>query len=238
METASRRIKLWDLPVRLVHWSFVVLIGLLWWTAENGKLDLHFTLGLIMLGLVVFRLIWGLIGSENARFAYFLKGPGTVIGYFKSLRGEHAPVAGHNPAGGWSAFVLLLLLAAQAGTGLFAQSEDSDTGPLNYLISYDRAESITGIHHLLFTLLQILIVLHIAAIVFYAVVKKDRLVPPMITGSRELPESVAAPKLAPLWRALVVAAFAAAFAWWIGKGAPTTLQQLTAPPQPAVEDYM
>lgn len=236
-EIANRRITLWDLPVRLVHWGFVGLVGLLWWSAETGRMELHFTLGQVMLGLALFRLVWGLVGSESARFANFLKGPGAVIGYLRGLRGPHVPVAGHNPAGGWSALLLLLLLAAQVGTGLFAQNEDGDAGPLNYLIDYDRAEAISKVHHLLFTLLQILVVVHVAAIAFYWLVKKDRLIPPMITGSRAFPPSVAAPRLAPIWQAVAVALLSIAVAWWIGKGAPTRWEQLAAPAAPA-EDYM
>lgn len=210
-------IRLWDLPVRLVHWAFVLLIPALWWTGEEGDLERHKTVGLVMIGLVAFRILWGLFGSATARFASFIRGPGAILAY---LRGGPAGL-GHNPIGGWSAALMLLLLGGQAGFGLFAQDVDGlESGPLSYLVSYDAADSAREWHHLGFDLILIVIGLHIAAILFYRLVKRDNLVTPMITGKREVEGAVAQPKLAPAWLALVCAALAAGFAWWIGKGAP------------------
>ncbi len=238
MPAELRRTALWDLPVRLVHWSFVALIPALWWTAQHN-IDLHKQLGLVMLGLVVFRLIWGFVGSQSARFGNFVRGPAVVIAYLRELRGAaHLPIAGHNAAGGWSVIILLGLLAIQVTLGTFAQNEDSVTGPLNYLVSYDTAETLSGLHGLGFDLIVVFSLGHIAAIIYYTVVKKDRLVPPMITGSRDFPADVKAPRMAPLWRAIPVILFAVALAWWIGKGAPTSLAQLNAEPAPNAEDYM
>ncbi len=234
-----RRTALWDLPVRLVHWSFVALIPALWWTADYGKIDLHKKLGLIMLGLVVFRILWGFIGSETARYSSFVKGPRAVIAYLRGLSGEErVPVAGHNPLGGWSVLAFLGLLAAQVALGLFSQNEDSVTGPLNDFVSYDTAETLSRLHGLGFYLILLFIVIHIAAIIYYTAVKKDRLVPPMITGSRDFPDEVPAPRMAPLWRAIPLVLFAVALAWWVGKGAPRSLDQLNAEPAPSAEDYM
>lgn len=240
MTEGTRKTKLWDLPVRLVHWSFVLLLPALWASAEFGKIDLHKTLGLVMLGLVLFRILWGLVGSSTARFATFVKGPGKVIAYLRGLRGGEAEaVAGHNPAGGWSVVILLGLLAAQVGVGLFTQDVDGiESGPLNHLVSYDTADKLREVHELLFNLILAFVVIHVAAIVFYAVVKKDRLVPAMVTGSKDLPESVPAPKMAPLWRAIPLIIIAAAFSWWVSKGAPRSLEELNAPPAPSAEEYM
>ena len=240
MSTTMRRTRLWDLPVRLVHWSFVALLPALWLSAENGKIDLHKTLGLIMLGLVVFRLLWGLYGSSTARFANFVKSPGAVLRYLKGVRsGETETAVGHNPAGGWSVVILLLLLAAQATVGLFTIDVDGiESGPLNYLVSYDMGDVLREVHELLFNLILAVVGLHVAAIVFYAVVKKDRLVPPMVTGSRDLPASLPAPRIAALWKAIPAILIAAALAWWVGKGAPRSLAELNAPPPPSAADYM
>ncbi|MFM5905989.1 MAG: cytochrome b/b6 domain-containing protein [Novosphingobium sp.] len=240
MREPVRKTRLWDLPVRLVHWSFVVLLPLLWWSAEEHDVDLHKTLGYVMLALVLFRIIWGFIGSSNARFASFVKGPSAVFGYLrKTFGGENEVHAGHNPAGGWSVVILLLLLATQVGIGLFTQDVDGTaSGPLTYLVSYETADTMRERHELIFNLIILFVIVHLAAIIFYSVVRKDRLVPPMVTGSRDLPESVEAPRIAPLWKAALALAFAAAFAWWISKGAPTSWQELTAPPQPTMEDYM
>jgi len=218
----SPAIRLWDLPVRLVHWSFVALLPALWWTAENDRLDLHRTLGLVMLGLVAFRLLWGLVGSETARFSAFVRGPRTVLGYVKRLRGGmHVPAAGHNPLGGWSVLTLLGLLALQVTLGLFAQDTDAlQPGPLNHLVSWDAGELLTEVHELVFNLILAFVALHLATIFYYRVIRRDDLVRPMLTGRRTFPAGTAEPRMAPLRRAAACAGLAAALAWWLAQGAP------------------
>jgi cytochrome b len=220
---AAQRVKLWDLPVRLIHWSLVLAMPALWWTWKTGQMAVHLRLGYVVLALLVFRLFWGLVGSSTARFGGFVKGPRTIARYLGGLfskRGE--PVIGHNPLGGWSVAALLLLLLGVVGTGLFAEDTDGlNSGPLNYLIHGDLSEGMAHWHHLLFNLLLAFIALHLAAILFYAVVKRENLVGPMITGRRSL--SVAptrAPRFAPLWRAVVGLALALAVIWWVSLGAP------------------
>jgi cytochrome b len=212
-------VRLWDAPVRIIHWSFVALLPALWWTGEDGDLDTHKLIGIVMLGLLVFRVIWGFVGSSTARFAGFVRGPARVLDY---LRGRHAePVVGHNPVGGWSVVLLLTLLIAQAAAGLFAQDVDGiESGPLSYLVSYETADAARQLHHLLFNILLGLIAVHIAAILFYAVVKRNNLVTPMLTGRRLFAETVVAPVIAPLWRAGAAGAVAVALAYWISNGAP------------------
>jgi cytochrome b len=212
-------IRLWDAPVRIIHWSFVALLPALWWTGEGGDLETHKLIGIVMLGLLAFRVIWGFAGSSTARFAGFVRGPARVLDY---LRGRHAePVVGHNPVGGWSVVLLLTLLIAQAAAGLFAQDVDGiESGPLSYLVSYETADAARELHHLLFNILLGLIAVHIAAILFYAVVKRNNLVTPMLTGRRRFAENVRAPAIAPLWRAGAAGAVAAALAYWIYNGAP------------------
>lgn len=232
--------KLWDLPVRLVHWSFVALLPLLWWSAEEGRLDLHRTLGLVMLALVAFRLLWGLVGSETARFAVFLRGPRAVAAYVRGLRGcTHAPVVGHNPLGGWSVLALLGLLAVQVTLGLFAQDTDAvQSGPLNYRVSWDTAKALSAAHEVGFNLILGFTALHLAAIVYYRVVRRDDLVRPMVTGKRAFPAGVAVPKLAPLWRAGVCAALAGALAWWLSLGGPLPGEAPAAQDVPSAAEYM
>lgn len=240
MATVLRKTRLWDLPIRLVHWSLVILLPAMWWTAENDNLSLHMTLGYVVLAIVLFRIVWGFVGSSNARFSQFLRGPGAVGSYLRDTfsGGEEKAHAGHNPAGGWSVIVILLLLATQVGIGLFALDEDNVGSLLTSMVSYETARTMAERHELVFNLILAFVVLHIAAVLYYSLVKKDRLVPPMITGSRDLPESVEAPRMAPLWKAALALAFSAAFAWWISKGAPTSLEELNAPPQPTMEDFM
>ncbi|MBC2669350.1 cytochrome b/b6 domain-containing protein [Novosphingobium piscinae] len=234
--TATR---LWDLPVRLVHWSFVVLLVALWLSAENGAIGLHKTLGLIMLGLVVFRLLWGFVGSSTARFAGFVRGPGRVLAYLRGLRDPgQAPVVGHNPLGGWSVLGLLGVLAVQVALGLVSQDTDGiESGPLNHLVSYDTAELARELHELLFNGLLLLVAIHLAAIVFYRVVKRDNLITPMITGRRQFAVPIEAPQIAPWWRAVLCAALAAALAWWVSLGAPKPGQKPPAQQMDASE-YM
>lgn len=236
MQAPLRKTRLWDLPIRLVHWSLVVLIPAMWWTAENDNLSLHMTLGYVVLAIVLFRILWGFVGSSNARFSQFLKGPGAVIAH---LRGKaEKAYAGHNPAGGLSVLVLLLLLATQLGMGLFALDEDNVGSLLTWMVSYDTAREMAELHELGFNVILAFIILHIAAVVYYSVVKNDRIVPPMVTGSRDLPDDVEAPRIAPLWKAVIVLILTSAFAWWIAKGAPTSLEQLNKPPEPTMEDFM
>ncbi|WP_310535128.1 cytochrome b/b6 domain-containing protein [Novosphingobium sp.] len=240
MQPPLRRTRLWDLPIRLVHWSLVALLPAMWWTAENDNLSLHMTLGYAVLAIVAFRIIWGFVGSSNARFSQFLKGPGAVAGYLRGFfsGGPAKAHAGHNPAGGWSVIILLSLLAGQVGVGLFALNEDNVGSPLTSLVDYETARSLAEIHELGFNLILAFVVIHLAAVLYYSLIKKDRIVPPMVTGSRDLPEDVEAPRIAPLWKAAVVMVITAAFAYWIAKGMPTSLEQLTQPPPPSAEDYM
>ncbi|QMW23001.1 cytochrome b/b6 domain-containing protein [Sandaracinobacteroides saxicola] len=209
--------RLWDAPVRIVHWSLVLLIPAMWWTAEEGKMERHVQLGLVALGLVVFRIVWGFVGSEPARFRSFVRGPGAILGY---LRGRINPV-GHSPLGALSIIALLTLLVVQMALGLVAQDVDGlFSGPLSHLVSYDTSEAAREWHHRGFDLLLWLIGLHLAAILFYAVVRRRNLVTAMLTGRRDIPPNTPAPRMAPAWAGVPVAVVAAGLAWWIGRGAP------------------
>lgn len=239
------KVVVWDIPVRLVHWSFVALLPALWWTAETRQMDLHFTLGLTMAGLVTFRLVWGLVGSATARFSRFVTGPGAIARYLKTAPGDANPVVGHNPLGALSVVALLALLGLQVSLGLFAQDTDAvDSGPLNHLVSWDTATAASEAHGIVFNLLVALVVLHIAAIVFYRIVRKNDLVTPMISGRKAFATQVAQPALGSWVKAVVVAMLAAAIALWIGYGIPPwgakfpweqtdTLQDV-----PAADSYM
>jgi cytochrome b len=207
----GRKVRIWDLPTRLFHWAIVLLVPALWWTHQIDRLDLHILLGEVMLGLVLFRLIWGLIGSSTARFASFVRGPGAALAY---LRGKAAVAFGHNPIGGWSVALMLLLLGVQAGLGLFVSDEDGlNCGPLSHLISYDSARILADRHETLFYILLGFIALHVAAILYYWIVKRENLVTPMVTGRRTAPPSGQAMIAAPLWRFLLAAVLAAGLTW-------------------------
>jgi cytochrome b len=205
------KVRIWDLPIRLFHWAIVLLVAGAWATHEFHLMDLHILLGEIALGLILFRLIWGVIGSSTARFSGFLKGPRTIWAY---VRGRLVPVFGHNPVGGWSAVLMLLLLGVQIGLGLFATDEDGlYAGPLSHHVSYDSARILAHRHETIFYVLLAVASVHILAILYYLLVKRDNLIGPMVTGRRPAPDSGEEMACAPLWRFVLAVLLAAAMTW-------------------------
>ena len=215
--TGLRDVKVWDPLLRITHWSFPLLVPAMWWTAENSKWALHRQIGLVLLGLLVFRVLWGFLGPETARFSSFVKGPGEVIAY---LRGAAANPIGHSPLGGWSTVALLGAMLLQVSMGLFAGDPyDGMTGPLNPLVGVITADTITEVHETFFWVVAGLIGLHLAAITFYAV-RGDDLLSPMIGGDRPPMPGVAGIGPMPLGRAGLAVGLAAGFALWVAIGAP------------------
>ena len=209
----------WDLPTRLFHWLLVALIAFSWWSAENDEFDLHIWSGLAVLTLLVFRLLWGLVGSSTARFVNFIRGPRAILAYLRDMKGWRA--IGLTPLGALSVVALLGLIALQAGLGLFASDEDGFfEGPLAYLISADMSEALTELHEDTFEILKIFIGLHIAAILFYRLMLGKRLVGPMITGRAKLEPGIEPMRPAKWWAALLCLAIAIGFTRWIIAGAP------------------
>ena len=184
------KIKVWDFPTRLFHWLLVICIAFLIFSGKSGNLfDWHQTAGIIVLALVLYRLVWGLFGSTTARFSHFLYSPSKVIAYAKTLfNRESEKHAGHNPMGGLMVFAMLAVLLFEGVTGLFSTDEVLVEGPLYELVDSDTADWLTGLHHSSSEILIPLIVLHILAIIFYRIYKKQDLIKPMITGDAELPE--------------------------------------------------
>lgn len=179
-----KRIKLWDLPTRIFHWSLFALVAAAIISGQVGgnAIDLHGKLGLAIVGLVVFRIVWGFAGSTYARFSQFFPTPSTIAAY---RRGEWQGL-GHNPIGALAVFALLALVLAQAVGGLFANDDIAFRGPLFALVGKELSDQITGLHHLASNLLIALVVLHVAAILFYRHVKKNNLILPMITGWKDV----------------------------------------------------
>lgn len=203
----------WDVPIRLFHWALVLLIGFSWWSAENYRMDWHRLSGQAVLFLIAFRLIWGVVGSDTARFAHFLKGPRAIRAY---LTDKQTPASiGHNPLGGWSVVAMLAILGTQVASGLFAVDIDGiESGPLSHLVDFDQGRLASAIHGLCFTMLQALIALHILAVLFYLAVRRRNLVGPMVTGNAAAPTPIPVRRAGPL--ALVVAlSLSAALAWWL-----------------------
>jgi cytochrome b len=195
----AERVRVWDLPTRLVHWALAVLVVVAWLTGGE-QMNIHRYAGYGILGLVVFRLYWGVAGGSTARFSQFVKGPGAVLAYVRGWRGAPASF-GHNPLGALSVLLLVLLLISQLGLGLFAVDVDGlESGPLARFVDFETGRKAADLHELNFRLLQAAVALHLAAIAVYAVFKRRNLVTPMVTGQDATPGLEGELRPAPLWR--------------------------------------
>lgn len=200
------RILIWDLPTRLFHWSLMLLVVLQYASGQFGWLSLewHFLAGYATLSLVLFRLIWGFVGSDSARFSRFIRGPGAVLAY---LRGRDVSDATHNPLGGWAVVLMLTLLFAIAGFGL-ASSDDIDAfGPLAAHLDDATVRSATRWHRRLTGLMPWMIGLHVLAVLVHEW-RGERLVAAMWHGQRAI--NLPAPRIASNARAVVVLVLGAA----------------------------
>lgn len=174
--------RVWDLPVRLFHWALAALVVISFLSGWNGGnwMVWHGRAGIAIIGLLAFRLVWGVVGSTYSRFATFVRGPAAIGAY---LKGRWCG-AGHNPLGALSVLGLLGMLAFQTGTGLFGNDDISFNGPLYVLVHKETSDWIVGWHRQASWLLLALVVLHLCAIGFYRFVKRDDLITPMLTGRK------------------------------------------------------
>jgi cytochrome b len=215
MSASAHTIKVWDAPLRIFHWGLVASVTTAIVTGLKGGdwMALHGKAGIAIAGLLAFRLVWGLVGSETARFTSFVRGPGAIKSY---LKGQWQGL-GHNPLGALSVIAILTLLSVQVVTGLFGNDEIAFTGPLSAWVSEDTSIWLTGKHRLLVYGVYAILALHILAIVGYKVFKREALVPPMITGKKAVDDGVTPPKAAPGW-ALPIALFLSAGAATLAAG--------------------
>lgn len=197
------QVKVWDAPTRLFHWLLVALFGAMWWSGEQGQLMLHTRLGIGLLVLLLFRLLWGLWGSETSRFTSFVRGPAAIAAY---LRGEQQTHAGHNPLGALMVLAMLAALLLQLCLGLFAVDTDSYLydGPLARLLDGELAELISDWHGAWFNVLLLLVVVHVLAIVAYRFLRGENLVLPMLTGNKPRVTGMRVPVLRSPWLALLL----------------------------------
>ena len=214
--TPSRpAVRVWDVPVRLVHWATVIAVALSWWTGETGRLEWHRWSGYALLGLVTFRIYWGFFGSSTARFRQFVRGPRAVAGY---LRGAWNVAAGHNPLGALSVLALIVLLLAQVMLGLFAVDVDGiESGPLSLYVSFEAGRAAAKWHDAVFDVLLWLAGLHILAIAWYRIVKKQRLVGAMIHGTRDWPADGSDVQPASVPRLVIGIVLAALLTWLVAR---------------------
>ena len=221
-ESALRPVRVWDLPTRLFHWLLTLTVvgsvasGLI----GGNAMVWHTRFGLLVLALLAFRLVWGFVGGHWSRFAVFLYGPRSVIAY---LRGDTGPSGrydiGHSPVGALSVWALLGLLAVQVATGLVADDEIATTGPLNRFVSGRIANAASAWHEEVGKrLLIVLVVVHVAAVLYYLWRRKKNLLAPMIHGDAALPAGSVPSRDGKGQRglALIIAAAAVGLAWWIG----------------------
>jgi cytochrome b len=202
----------WDLPLRLTHWALVVTVAGAWATHYAGArwFEWHERLGYASLVLVAFRIAWGFVGTRHARFASFLRGPHAVIAYLR--RRDPVQEAGHNPLGGLSVIAMLALLLFQAVTGLFANDEIANAGPMYGWISQQASNRITSLHEANSELLLVLIGLHLVAVAWYGLVRRQPLVQAMVTGRKPVPAEAAIDGSRVGLAIAIVAALAAALA--------------------------
>jgi cytochrome b len=211
MTVSTRSVTVWDLPTRLFHWVLVLLVLTSWTSVSLNRMTLHFLSGYSIAALLLFRLGWGLIGSDTARFRNFLHSPLAALRHLAHLR-EREPdrEVGHNAAGGWMVCVMLLLLLVQVATGLCANDDVMLEGPFAKFAGKALSDRLSVVHGFNFKLIELAVLLHLLAILTYAVLKRHNLLRPMITGRKWLPADMAPPALAGPLRAIVL--FAAAVA--------------------------
>ena len=219
----QHKVRVWDLPTRLFHWFLAATVVALVITAKVGgnAMQWHLRLGHVMLALLLFRLVWGVVGGHWSRFASFVHSPTRL---WRHLRGQASEeTAGHSPLGALSVFALLAVLLAQVGSGLLSDDEISFSGPLVRFVSGEWVGLATWFHSELGQYLLIgLVALHLLAIGYYVLVRRRTLVRPMLHGDKLLTRQAPASRddLAARTGAAVVAVLSAALAWWIsGLGA-------------------
>lgn len=215
---SDRGVPTWDLPVRVFHWALVGLVISQLVTSSIGgnAMQFHALGGYAILTLVLFRILWGFLGGTHARFRDFVRGPGTVVRYSKSIfRGPHLPHRGHNPLGGWSVLAMLGSLLVQATSGLFANDDVMMEGPLAKHVSDRASEIATAIHEVNAAVLLTLVVIHIGAVLFYLLAKKENLIAPMITGRKQSAASDESSRYGNVWLAALLLGCGAAAVYFV-----------------------
>lgn len=212
----TARVRVWDLPTRLFHWGLATALAGSWITNAQNEMTLHMYCGYAAATLVVWRVLWGLVGSETARFAQFVRGPAAIMRYVQ--QGYHDRL-GHNPLGALSVLALLALVLVQATTGLFSNDDIFFDGPWAGVLTKDMSDAVTGYHVLNKNVLLALIALHIFTVGYYRYRGED-LLSPMLTGDKVVEEPVREPRHRPLWLAALLlivsaAAVGVAFRFWV-----------------------
>ena len=179
--------KVWDLPVRVFHWTLVTAVIGAFVTNRLGVsyFKYHVWFGYVVIVAISFRIVWGFVGTYHARFLSFIRGPIQTVQYgLGLLRGQHQHYAGHNPIGALMVLALLASLGVQAVAGLFGNDEIFNVGPLNGYVSNDISLFLTSLHRKLFYGIAVAVALHVLAVFAHLIFFKENLVVPMITGRK------------------------------------------------------
>ena len=206
--------------MRVFHWALVVAVVAAVACAKAGLMDWHMRAGLLALGLVVFRVIWGFAGTRWARFASFVRGPVATFRYARSWFAPPPAISvGHNPLGGWGVVLLLACIGLQAFTGLFTNDEILTEGPLAKYVSADTSSLARWVHNLNEQVIYVLVGLHVLAVIWHRLRFGERLVGPMISGIKRLPARFGADAIGatPTGRALAIAALVVLGVWLLSR---------------------
>ena len=207
---ARKQVRIWDLPTRIFHWSLAGLVLAAWVSGQFGGqpwLAWHFRFGYAILALLVFRLFWGFAGDRYARFASFVPSIVAALGYLRSPR----PWAGHSPLGALSVYALLAVAGVQVLTGLFASDGDFTEGPWAVFVSESTVKLVSSMHRFNRWVVLALVTLHLGAVAWHTVTRRDPLVRSMVRGDREgIDAEPAADDAAMRLRAVVFLALSAA----------------------------
>jgi cytochrome b len=218
--SSSGRIRVWDLPTRIFHWTLAALVTFSFTTGKigGGWVDWHMKSGYAILALLLFRLAWGLIGSDTARFSHFVRGPRAALAHGRhALAGRHGASLGHNPLGGWMVLAMLAILLAQAASGLFVDDEIANQGPLAAKVSNALVARMSALHSWNQWAIAAAVALHVLAIAAYGFALRVNLVSPMVHGWTAVPEGLRPPdpRHSHPGLALGLLAACAAFVYWL-----------------------
>ena len=220
MSSPAARVRVWDLPTRIFHWAFAVLVVFSFATGKvgGGWMEWHLKSGYVILALLLFRLAWGFVGSGTARFARFVRGPRAAVEFAReTLRGRHPFTDGHNPMGGWMVMFMLAVLILQTATGLFADDEIATQGPFAAKVSNTLVARMTTIHKFNEWAIVAAVSLHALAVATYQWGLKVDLLGPMVHGWKHVPAGLRPVETAHASSilALLIATIAAALVYWL-----------------------
>ena len=215
-----KHVLIWDLPLRLFHWLFACTVIASWYTSDqdNDLIDVHMKLGYFALGLLVFRILWGFVGTKHSRFSSFFPTPNRLRLYIKGLRSKQVKsTTGHNPLGSLMVFLMISLISLQAISGLFINDDVFSSGPYYDSVSKEIEQFMFFLHHNVFDFMIAAIVIHLLAIAYYVRVKKQLLIIPMITGKKpeNLVDVTDKIKHSKIFLAVLLVIAIAAFIYWL-----------------------